>query len=160
MPSPAYDEYTKAFHSTYKIINNKPIEDRLKEKCIFNLRRAQAGISKTRVAACVLAKSKYGMEDYFTGVNIEFATSMGIHAEVCALVKAISEGYTEIIAVGETSDIGSHMKPLCGQCRHYFMCVNPEVRILVFDSKTEKTIFDGKLIDLEKEPYIPTRRIT
>jgi cytidine deaminase len=60
-----------------------------------------------------------------------------------ALYKALSEGYTQVQAVGVTSDHKDQIKPLCGACRQLYMYINPKTTIYVF-GKDKKSQTQGK----------------
>jgi cytidine deaminase len=154
--------------------------DHVKElrKIAFSyLNYAQASISGHRVASSVLAFKndpsrnsgrlkktdgnikKSNLFRVFGGCNLEISVSTVLHAEAITLYKALSEGYTKILAVGVTSDHEDQIKPLCGACRQLYMYVNPKTMIYVF-GKDKKVKLKVKLIDTMKYPYISRGRIT
>lgn len=54
----------------------------------------------------------------YTGVNIETATLLGLCAERCAYVKALSEGHRKFKAVAVSSNLTGACPP-CGTCRQF-----------------------------------------
>jgi cytidine deaminase len=152
--------------------NNFNRVEALREIVFSYLNYAQANISGHRVAAAVFAmrkassKSKKRLERtesselfrVFGGCNLEISISTVLHAEAIALYKALSEGYTEIQAVGVTSDHEDQIKPLCGGCRQLYMYINPMTTIYVF-GKDKKVKLKVKLIDTMKYPYISRGKI-
>ena len=144
----------------------------LREVVFSYLNYAQANISGHRVAAAVFAmrrarsKSKKRLETkssdlfkVFGGCNLEISISTVLHAEAIALYKALSEGYTQVQAIGVTSDHEDQIKPLCGACRQLYMYINPMTTIYVFD-KDKKVKLKVKLIDTMNYPYTSKGKIT
>ena len=89
-----------------------------------------AVISHFKVGSALLTKCG----KVFTGCNIEDPSGIGITnicAERCAIVKAISEGYTEFekIAVVGGPDELIFCTP-CGACRQYLNSYNPELTVV------------------------------
>ena len=152
-------------------LNNFNQVEALRETVFSNLDYAQANISGHRVAAAVFAmrkarKNKKKLETessdlfkIFGGCNLEISVSTVLHAEAIALYKALSEGYTQVQAVGVTSDHEDQIKPLCGACRQLYMYINPMTTIYVF-GKDKKVKLKVKLIDTMKYPYISRGKIT
>jgi cytidine deaminase len=154
-------------------LNNFDRVEALREIAFFYLNYAQANISGHRVAAAVFAmrkaksKSKEKLETenssdlfkVFGGCNLEISVSTVLHAEAVALYKALSEGYTQVQAVGVTSDHEDQIKPLCGACRQLYMYINPMTTIYVF-GKDKKVKLKVKLIDTMNYPYISRGKIT
>ena len=153
-------------------LNNFDRVEALREIAFFYLNYAQANISGHRVAAAVFAmrkaksKSKEKIETessdlfkVFGGCNLEISVSTVLHAEAVALYKALSEGYTQVQAVGVTSDHEDQIKPLCGACRQLYMYINPMTTIYVF-GKDKKVKLKVKLIDTMNYPYISRGKIT
>lgn len=130
-----------------------------REIAFMAMEKAQANISGHKVGAAVAARNKEGHEAVFGGCNIEFATSFVIHAERVALVKAISQGYTEILQVHVTSSSVEQQAALCGYCRQDFMYVNPDVMIYVYNPDKSLKI-KVKLIDTMNYPYLSKGKIT
>ena len=81
----------------------------------------------------------------FDGCNLEVSISTVLHAEAIALYKALSEGYTQVQAVGVTSDHKDQIKPLCGACRQLYMYINPKTTIYVF-GKDKKVKLKEKIV--------------
>jgi cytidine deaminase len=153
-------------------LNNFNRVEALREVVFSYLNYAQANISGHRVAAAVFAmrrvrsKSKKKLETessdlfkVFGGCNLEISISTVLHAEAVTLYKALSEGYTQVQAVGVTSDHEDQIKPLCGACRQLYMYVNPMTIIYVF-GKDKKVKLKVKLIDTMNYPYISRGKIT
>ena len=158
----------------HKQLNDTHLVDALREIAFSYLNYAQANISGHRVAASVLAIRKDGLKNkgrirnrdrtndkfkVFGGCNLEISISTVLHAEAITLYKALSEGYTNVQAVGITSDHKDQIKPLCGACRQLYMYVNPMTTIYVF-GKDKKVKLKIKLIDTMNYPYLSKSKIT
>ena len=63
-----------------------------------------------------------------------------------ALYKALSEGYTQVQAVGVTSDHKDQLKPLCGACRQLYMYINPKTTIFYVFGKDKKVKLKEKIV--------------
>ena len=153
-------------------LNNFKRVEVLREIAFSYLNFAQANISGHRVAAAVFAtrkarsKSKTKLETesnvmfrVFGGCNLEISVSTVLHAEAVALYKALSEGYTQVQAVGVTSDHKDQIKPLCGACRQLYIYINPMTTIYVF-GQDKKVKLKVKLIDTMNYPYTSRGKIT
>ena len=149
-------------------LNNFNQVEALRETVFSNLDYAQANISGHRVAAAVFAMRKArknkktkssDLFKVFGGCNLEISISTVLHAEAIALYKALSEGYTQIQAVGVTSDHEDQIKPLCGACRQLYMYINPMTTMYVF-GKDKKVRLKVKLKDTMKYPYVSRGKIT
>jgi cytidine deaminase len=126
----------------------------LKDSVFSAIAFAQAEISKIRVGAAVLAINSKGDSSIFSGCNIEISFSRAFHAENVALLKAISSGYTNIKAIGVTSDSKTKQSAaMCGCCRQDYMYLNPDCMIYVFNSDKSLKL-KVKLIDTMKYPYL------
>lgn len=141
---------------TRKLINRAA-----RDEAFRMLDYSQCNISGHAVGAAVVAL-RPDVEDYqplmWGGCNIEIATSRVIHAELVALCKAISMGYTKIESVHVTSDHKDQQAALCGYCRQDFMYINPDTMIYVYNpDKTEK--IKVKLVDTLNYPYMGKGRI-
>jgi homotetrameric cytidine deaminase len=69
-------------------------------------------------------------------VNIENASyPVGICAERTAISKAVSEGYTKIVAIAVATDVDVPASP-CGMCRQFIreFCAN-DVVVIMFGAK-------------------------
>jgi cytidine deaminase len=131
----------------------------LRDAVFLAMSLAQAGISKIRVGAAVLATNSKGDSSVFSGCNIEISFSRAFHAENVALLKAISSGYINIKAVGVTSDSETkHRAAMCGCCRQDYMYLNPDCMIYVFNPDRSLRL-KVKLIDTMKYPYMSKRMI-
>ena len=125
------------------------------------MKHSQHDISGVAVGAAVVAGKELTNDiilNVFGGCNIEFATSLVVHAERVALVKAISEGYTKIYSCHVTSLNEAQRAALCGYCRQDFMYVNPEIMLFVYNPDHSEKL-RVKLIDTMNYPYIGTGRI-
>jgi len=94
---------------------------------------SRADISGFKVGAALLAKN--GKVIY--GCNIEDPSGIGITnicAERCAIVKALSEGYTDfekVAVVGGKDEL--IFCPPCGACRQYLQSWNPKIKVILSD---------------------------
>ena len=106
-----------------------------------------AVISKFKVGAALLTKSG----KVYLGCNIEDPSGIGITnicAERCAIVKAISEGYTEFekIAVVGGLDELIFCTP-CGACRQYLNSYNPKMIVVCgYGNNEMKELTLGELL--------------
>jgi len=96
---------------------------------------ARPEISKFKVGAALLTKCG----KVILGCNIEDPSGIGITnicAERCAMVKALSEGYTEFekIAVVGGLDELIFCTP-CGACRQYLNSHNPQITVVCLDDE-------------------------
>lgn len=124
-----------------------------------SLDNAQVGVSGHRVGAAVIAENEWGHRKVFGGCNIELSNANGFHAERVALLKALSEGYTDIFAVFVSSSHPEQRAALCGYCRQDFMYVNPNCEIYVLDTDWSVKL-KVKLINTLKHPYLGKGKIT
>ena len=89
--------------------------------------KAYAPYSQYDVGAALLAKSG----QVFTGCNVENAVyPMAICAERTAIVKAVSEGQREFVAIAIATRNGGSP---CGACRQVMREFAPHLRILLAD---------------------------
>ena len=109
--------------------------EKLIEMAMMARNNALAKITGFRVGAALLTKCG----KTFLGCNIEDPSGVGVTticAERCAIIKAISEGYTDydkIVVVGGRDNLIPCMP--CGVCRQFFVSFCPNVTILCSDSK-------------------------
>lgn len=90
-------------------------------------RKAYAPYSHYDVGAALLAKSG----QVFTGCNVENAVyPMVICAEQTAIVKAVSEGQHEFVAIAIATRNGGSP---CGACRQVMREFAPHLRVLLAD---------------------------
>ena len=123
------------------------------------MRYAQCAVSGVRVGAVVVACNKEGKIKLFSGCNIELSYATGFHAERVALLKALSEGYMNIISVVVTSNNEAYNAALCGYCRQDFMYVNPHCQILVLNP--DKTVkINTTVIETLEYPYLSSSKIS
>ncbi|EJD00094.1 cytidine deaminase [Fomitiporia mediterranea MF3/22] len=103
--------------------------------------------SRFRVGAALLSKSG----EVIKGANVENASYGGtICAERTALVKAVSEGILEFVALAVTTDVPSPISP-CGMCRQFIreFCA-PEMPVLMVAGN----YVEGSSVDLEKSSIV------
>jgi cytidine deaminase len=113
---------------------------------------SQCGMSGVKVAACLIGKNKENEFKAFYGSNIEISRGNVYHAEEVALIKAISEGYTELWIIFLTSNDERYLVPLCYSCRAIFNYINPRCSISVLDKdlNLKESVI---LSDTMKYPY-------
>ncbi|PJF32566.1 MAG: cytidine deaminase [Phototrophicales bacterium] len=89
--------------------------------------RAYAPYSNYQVGAALLAQDG----QIFTGCNVENATyPAGICAERTALVKAVSEGVRDFVAIAVVTRGGGSP---CGICRQMLYEFAPHLRVIIAD---------------------------
>jgi cytidine deaminase len=89
--------------------------------------RARVPMSNFRVGAALLIKDGR----IFTGCNVELANILySICAERTALVKMVSEGGSEPLAIAVIADADEPIAP-CGQCRQALYDFNPEMEVIM-----------------------------
>jgi cytidine deaminase len=67
----------------------------------------------------------------FTGCNVELEKMLySICAERCAVIKAVSEGYSDIRAIAIVSDLDSPVSP-CGTCRQFLYDFGEDLRVIL-----------------------------
>jgi cytidine deaminase len=103
-------------------------------RAIDMLQLAQANISGHKVGAVVIAENVNGAQRYFSGCNIELATSKCWHAEETALINAITHGFRKPLACFVTSNNVDQRAAMCGYCMQTFMYANPKCLIYVIDT--------------------------
>ena len=92
-------------------------------------------MSKFKVGAALLTKSG----KVFLGCNIEDPSGIGVTnicAERCAVVKALSEGYSDfekIAVVGGINELAACTP--CGACRQFLNSFCPQIKIICIDEK-------------------------
>lgn len=109
--------------------------------------------SNFKVGAALLTKTG----EVFKGANVECSSyGMTICAERCALVKAVSEGYTEfskIAIVGGMNDELTYTTP-CGACRQFLADFNLDLEVLMgYKEGDEIKIKKMKLKELLPETF-------
>jgi len=83
--------------------------------------------SRFRVGAALLTKSG----KYYTGCNVENAAYGGcICAERTAIVKAVSEGEQEFVAIACATDRDAYLAP-CGVCRQFIGEFGGDILVLL-----------------------------
>ena len=101
-------------------------------------KNSYAPYSNFKVGACLLAKSG----KTYLGCNIENANySGGICAERVALVKAVSEGEREFLAIALACVGGNGVCYPCGECRQVLSEFAPNLDVII---SKDKQIFDIK----------------
>ena len=114
---------------------------------------SRADISHFRVGAALLTKSG----KVFLGCNIEDPSGIGVTnicAERCAIVKALSEGYSDfekIAAVGGGDEL-IFCTP-CGVCRQYMNSYCPQIKVVCLDNNIIKEYSLNELL-----PYTFTEK--
>lgn len=95
--------------------------------------KAYAPYSKYKVGAAVVT----GTGQIFTGCNVE-NVSFGatICAERCAVIKAVSEGYTEFFKIAIVSSSGEFTYP-CGICRQFLAEFGTDTVFVLSNNKGE-----------------------
>ena len=136
---------------------SKPLMPVARAEAIAMLRFAQTAISGHKVGAAVVASNGENRK-VFSGCNIELATSVNIHAERVAWIKAVSEGYTDIKVVVVTSTHEEQLAALCGACRQDFMYINPDclIQVVGLDGMIKLEV---KLKDVMLYPYMGKGRL-
>lgn len=75
-----------------------------------------------------------------TGCNVELrATCSSICAERCAMVKAVSMGLGDFVAIAVVSDAPHPVSP-CGFCRQYLVDFNPQMVVLMANETGEEVL--------------------
>ena len=95
---------------------------------------AYAPYSGVQVGAALLAKDG----KIFTGCNVEVSNySATVCAERTAVVKAVSQGVTEFIAVAVIADREAPCSP-CGQCRQTLNQFAPEMEVIMATTQSDE----------------------
>lgn len=103
------------------------------DKALMAMEKAYAPYSNFKVGAAILTKEGH----VFTGCNVENASyGATICAERCAATKAVSEGYTEFIAIAIVSSSGKFTYP-CGVCRQFLAEFFTDNGIIVLSDSEE-----------------------
>lgn len=99
--------------------------------------RAFAPYSNFRVGAALEASDG----QLITGCNVESASyGLTICAERVALVKAVSEGFTEFLRVAVVTDVDS-LTPPCGACRQLLWEFAPNATVILANLKGLRETF-------------------
>lgn len=78
--------------------------------------------------------------EVFTGCNVEIhSTLSSICAERCAIVKAVSEGYSDFAAIVVVSDAEHPVSP-CGFCRQYLIDFNEDMEVIMANSSGSEVL--------------------
>lgn len=118
------------------------------ERARLALNNAYAPYSKFRVGAAVLTKGGR----VYTGANVENASyGLTICAERVAVVKAVTEGDRDIVAVAVVAEADEPVPP-CGACRQVIAEFNPDALIIMAtaDGREVKT---ASMRDLLPSPF-------
>ncbi|PKM73630.1 MAG: cytidine deaminase [Firmicutes bacterium HGW-Firmicutes-16] len=106
------------------------MESKLKKELIVKAAEARLkarAFSGFHVGAALMTVSG----EVFTGCNVEIQSTLSsICAERCAIVKAVSEGYTDFVAIVVVSDAEHPVSP-CGFCRQYLIDFNPDMEVVM-----------------------------
>ena len=110
---------------------------------------AHAPYSHYKAGAALLTSS--GM--VYTGCNVENAAyGLTICAEQVAVVKAVSDGESDFVAVAVVTENGGTP---CGACRQVLNEFGPDMRILVADASGEYRVYG--LRDLLPDSFGPSQ---
>lgn len=113
-------------------------------------KRAYAPYSNYLVGAALLTEDG----SIFSGCNVENASyPTGICAERTALVKAVSEGYTDTFVA--LSLVTANGGTPCGICRQMLTEFNPELPIYIYD-ETGKLVSQTTLDNLLPQSFRPS----
>lgn len=140
------------------MINDKLIQEAI-EASVLTREYSQCGISNQKIGASLIARNKEGISAIFSASNIELSTSINIHAEQLALLKAINEGFTFPEAVFVTSVSETCHVPMCLLCRGWYYYVNPDLDIYVVGLDKRIKMF-RKLSDTVTDPYLGKSRLS
>lgn len=112
------------------------------QKARTAMRHSYSPYSEFRVGAALLCKDG----TVFTGCNVENASyGAAICAERTALVKAVSEGYTEFNKIAVVCSAGTYAYP-CGICRQVLAEFMPEGSVVLEDCKKGMVEFPLKTL--------------
>ncbi|KAI6657771.1 Metallophosphoesterase domain-containing protein 1-like [Oopsacas minuta] len=125
------------------------------EACIEAKSNSYSPYSKFRVGASLLTND--GM--IYRGCNVENASyGLCVCAEVCAYVKAVSDGYREFRAIAVNTDMVDSFAAPCGACRQFILEFGEYYVIIVRPDKQYKIATITELLpysfsgaDLKKE---------
>ncbi|KAJ1967778.1 hypothetical protein IWQ62_001641 [Dispira parvispora] len=108
-------------------------------KCLEACDTAYVPHSKFQVGCALVARNEAGDERLFSGCNVENA-SLGatICAERTAMVKAISEGYTQFPTVMVTSVSSDQFVAPCGIFRQFMREFGTDIRVILLNAKTKQ----------------------
>jgi cytidine deaminase len=134
-------------------VSNSPIsaevEQRLVKMALAARQHAYADYSHYLVGAALLAASG----QIFTGCNVENAAyPAGICAERTAVVKAVSEGVREWIAIAVATENGGSP---CGICRQVLNEFAPDIWVIVVD-ESGTVHYRHRLGELLPHSFSPT----
>ena len=116
----------------------------LVEKAVEMQRYAYCPYSNFHVGAALLCEDG----TVFTGCNVESAAyGSTICAERTALLKAVSEGYTDFAAIAISSQGDDYCWP-CGSCRQMLYEFAPDLRVLAARG-------DGKFEEMSLRELLP-----
>ena len=122
--------------------------EELVQRAIITRKNAYAPYSQFTVGAALLCKSG----QIYTGCNVENSSyGLCICAERSAVVKAISEGETEFIALAIVADTKEPVLP-CGACRQVLSEFNSDLRLIMATESGSRR--EKKLSALFPEPFM------
>ena len=99
--------------------------------------------SKFRVGAALLTKGG----QIYRGCNVENASyGLSVCAEVCAFVKAVSDGHREFSAIAVTTDMTDSFATPCGACRQFILEFGDCFVILARPDKQYRVCTIGELL--------------
>ena len=105
--------------------------------------------SKFRVGAALLTKGG----QIYRGCNVENASyGLSVCAEVCAYVKAVSDGHREFRAIAVTTDMTDDFATPCGACRQFISEFGECLIILSRADKQYRVCTIGELLPYSFSP--------
>jgi len=108
--------------------------DQLLERAVEARKNSYSPYSKFPVGAAVLTRGG----KIYTGCNVENAAyGLTICAETSAVIKAVSEGSQDIVAVAVVADTEDVCRP-CGSCRQVILEFGDEIVIIMGNLKGDK----------------------
>ena len=111
-----------------------PVINQLIEEARKAREFAYAPYSGFQVGAALMAKDG----KIFRGCNVEVSNfSATICAERTAVVKAVSEGYQEFVAVAVIADRPVPVSP-CGQCRQTLNQFSPDMEVIMATTQSDE----------------------
>ena len=129
------------------IMSDNQLEE-LVQRAIITRKNAYAPYSQFTVGAALLCKSG----QIYTGCNVENSSyGLCICAERSAVVKAISEGETEFVALAIVADTKEPVLP-CGACRQVLSEFNSDLRLIMATESGSRR--EKKLSALFPEPFM------
>ncbi|MBE5939821.1 MAG: cytidine deaminase [Lachnospiraceae bacterium] len=114
---------------------------------------AYSPYSKFNVGAAVAVSDFAGEVKMFTGCNVENSSYGGtICAERTAMCKAVSEGYSKLMAIAVVSSEGSYTYP-CGICRQFLSEFSDKETVVILHDKDKNNVKKMLLCELIPEAF-------